>query len=129
MISRLATKRRLAIGEDWSQDVHRGEQSQLNFSYRVVCDEFYYGEECSDLCRPRNDAFGHFNCDAAGNKMCLPGWKGDYCAERKCNQKQNVSVFFFLECCALPFTCTVEIMKKERTCGQVQRFLTATLNF
>jgi len=95
MISRLATKRRLAIGEDWSQDVHRGEQSQLNFSYRVVCDEFYYGEECSDLCRPRNDAFGHFNCDAAGNKMCLPGWKGDYCAERKCNQKQNVSVFFF----------------------------------
>ncbi|KAL0174109.1 hypothetical protein M9458_030077, partial [Cirrhinus mrigala] len=72
---------RLAVGEDWSQDVHREDQSQLRFSYRVVCDEFYHGEECSDFCRPRNDAFGHFNCDAAGNRICLPGWKGDYCAE------------------------------------------------
>lgn len=84
MISRLATKRRLAIGEDWSQDVHLGEQSQLRFSYRVVCDEFYHGEECSDFCRPRNDTFGHFNCDAAGNRICLPGWKGDYCTEPIC---------------------------------------------
>ncbi|TRY93896.1 hypothetical protein DNTS_013074 [Danionella cerebrum] len=83
MIGRPATKR-LAVGKDWSQDVHQEEQSQLRFSYRVVCDEFYHGEECSDFCRPRNDTFGHFNCDAAGNRMCLPGWKGDYCTEPIC---------------------------------------------
>ncbi|XP_048015394.1 delta-like protein C isoform X1 [Megalobrama amblycephala] len=81
-ISRLGTKRRLAIDKNWSQEVHLGEQSQLrflwNFSYRVVCDEFYHGEECSDFCRPRNDAFGHFICDADGNRICLPGWIGDY---------------------------------------------------
>lgn len=81
LITRLATKRRLAIGEDWSKE----EQNKLSFSYRVVCDEFYYGKECSDFCRPRNDTFGHYNCDAAGNRICLLGWKGAYCAEPICS--------------------------------------------
>ncbi|KAG1932026.1 delta-like protein C isoform X2 [Pimephales promelas] len=50
----------------------------------TVCDEFFYGDDCSDFCRPRDDPFGHFNCDAAGNRICLPEWKGEYCAEPIC---------------------------------------------
>lgn len=83
LISRLATRRRLAIGEDWSQDVNFGEQSELRYSYHVVCDEHYYGDSCSNYCRPRNDTFGHYTCDGAGNRVCLTGWEGQYCSERK----------------------------------------------
>ncbi|XP_036392357.1 delta-like protein C [Megalops cyprinoides] len=85
LISRIATRRRLAIGEDWSQDVNFGEQSELRYSYHVVCDEHYYGDSCSDYCRPRNDTFGHYTCDGAGNRACLAGWKGDYCSEPICS--------------------------------------------
>ncbi|MFT7803566.1 delta-like protein 3 isoform X2 [Arapaima gigas] len=85
LISRLATRRRLAVGEDWSQDVHHGDQSELRYSYHVVCDEHYYGDSCSDYCRPRNDTFGHYTCDGAGNRACLAGWKGEYCSNPICS--------------------------------------------
>ncbi|XP_066519508.1 delta-like protein C [Hoplias malabaricus] len=85
LISRLATKRTLAIGEEPAQDVHQGEQSVLRYSYYVACDEHYYGDSCSDYCRPRNDTFGHFTCDSTGNRMCVEGWKGDYCTEPICS--------------------------------------------
>ncbi|KAJ7990303.1 hypothetical protein DPEC_G00298910 [Dallia pectoralis] len=83
LISRLATRRRLAIGEDWAQDVHFGEQSELRFSYHFVCDEFYHGDSCSDFCRPRDDNFGHNSC-VEGSKVCLSGWKGEYCDQPIC---------------------------------------------
>ncbi|KAB5522739.1 hypothetical protein PHYPO_G00162910 [Pangasianodon hypophthalmus] len=85
LISRLATRRRLAIGEDWSQDVHFGEQSELRYSYHVFCDEFYYGDACSDYCRPRDDTLGHYTCDENGNKQCLDGWQGEYCSDPICS--------------------------------------------
>uniref|UniRef100_A0A8C3T026 Delta-like protein n=1 Tax=Chelydra serpentina TaxID=8475 RepID=A0A8C3T026_CHESE len=84
LISRLATRRRLAVGEDWSQDVQLGEQSELRYSYHVLCDEHYYGEGCSDYCRPRDDPFGHYACDELGARVCLPGWRGEYCSEGEC---------------------------------------------
>lgn len=83
LVSRLATRRRLAIGEDWSQDVHFGEQSELRYSYHVFCEQFYFGDGCAEYCRPRNDTLGHYACDAEGNRICLEGWKGNYCSERK----------------------------------------------
>ncbi|XP_056139131.1 delta-like protein C isoform X2 [Lampris incognitus] len=84
LISRLATRRRLTVGQDWSQDVHFGEQSELRYSYHVVCDEFYHGEACSIYCRPRDDPFGHYTCDSSGNRLCLSGWKGEYCSDPIC---------------------------------------------
>ncbi|KAF7242249.1 Delta-like protein C, partial [Varanus komodoensis] len=84
LISRLATRRRLAVGEDWSQDVQLGDQSELRYSYHVTCDEHYYGESCSDYCRPRDDTFGHYACDELGSRICLAGWQGEYCSEPIC---------------------------------------------
>ncbi|XP_026136487.1 delta-like protein C [Carassius auratus] len=84
MIGHFVTKKNLTIGQKWSLGEHLAEQSELLFSYRVVCDEFYYGDDCTDFCRSRDDPFGHFTCDDAGNRLCLPGWKGDYCAEPIC---------------------------------------------
>ncbi|XP_023667951.2 delta-like protein C [Paramormyrops kingsleyae] len=85
LISRLATRRRHDIAQDWSQDVSSEDQSDLRYSYRVVCDEHYYGNSCSDYCRPRNDTFGHYTCDEAGNRICLVGWKGEYCSKPICS--------------------------------------------
>nr|XP_046246089.1 delta-like protein C isoform X2 [Scatophagus argus] len=84
LISRVATSRRLTVGEEWSQDVHFGNQSELRYSYHVVCDEHYHGEGCTAYCRPRNDTFGHFTCDSDGNRRCQEGWKGEYCSEPIC---------------------------------------------
>lgn len=94
LLGRLAVRRRLTIGEEWSKDVHVGPQSELGFSYHVVCDENYHGENCSTFCRPRDDTFGHFTCDAAGVRVCVPGWRGDYCTERK-QPRPFFCIFFY----------------------------------
>lgn len=83
LISRLATRRQLTAGEEWSQDVHVGNHSELRYSYHVVCNEFYHGETCSTHCRPRNDQLGYFSCDNEGNKICQEGWSGEYCSHRE----------------------------------------------
>lgn len=84
LISRLATQRHLTVGEEWSQDLHSSGRTDLKYSYRFVCDEHYYGEGCSVFCRPRDDAFGHFTCRERGEKVCNPGWRGQYCTEGGC---------------------------------------------
>ncbi|XP_061596651.1 delta-like protein B [Cololabis saira] len=84
LVSRLATRRRLSVGEDWSQDVHFGEQSELRYSYHVFCDDFYYGDACADYCRPRDDTLGHYACGEDGERTCLDGWQGNYCSEPVC---------------------------------------------
>ncbi|KAF5901973.1 delta-like protein C, partial [Clarias magur] len=81
----LATSGKLTAGENALQDEPLGEQSQLRYSYHVMCDEFYYGESCSDYCRPRDDPLGHYTCDSSGQRMCLSGWKGEYCREPICS--------------------------------------------
>uniref|UniRef100_A0A668A896 Delta-like protein n=1 Tax=Myripristis murdjan TaxID=586833 RepID=A0A668A896_9TELE len=84
LISRLATRRRLTVGEGWWQDVHFGDGNELRYSYHVVCDEHYHGQDCHTYCRPRDDPFGHYTCNSAGERVCLPGWKGDYCTDPIC---------------------------------------------
>lgn len=59
-------------------------RTELRYSYRFLCDEYYYGDGCSVFCRPRDDAFGHFTCGERGEIICNSGWKGQYCTEREC---------------------------------------------
>uniref|UniRef100_A0A8C0GQ24 Delta-like protein n=1 Tax=Chelonoidis abingdonii TaxID=106734 RepID=A0A8C0GQ24_CHEAB len=106
LISRLATRRRLAVGEDWSQDVQLGEQSELRYSYHVLCDEHYYGEGCSDYCRPRDDPFGHYACDELGARVsiCLPG----------CSEGHGY--------CERPGECKCRIGWQGRLCDECVRY-------
>lgn len=85
LISSFATRNQLGIGPEWSQDVQMGMgmQTELRYSYRIVCKENYYGATCSKICAPRDDRFGHYTCSPDGEIECLPGWKGEYCQERK----------------------------------------------
>lgn len=54
------------------------------FIYRlnVTCAKHYYGENCV-YCLGRNDRFGHSRCLQNGTKVCIYGWKGKSCTERK----------------------------------------------
>ncbi|XP_053503456.1 delta-like protein C [Ictalurus furcatus] len=116
-ISLLATKRSLTVGENSLQDERMGEQSELRYSYHVMCDEFYYGESCSDYCRPRDDTFGHFTCDSSGQRKCLSGWKGVYCDEPiclpGCSDKHGY--------CETPGECKCRLGWQGSLCDECQR--------
>jgi Delta serrate ligand len=57
----------------------RLQQHRLRLEYRVVCDVTFYGTGCDRLCVPRDDIFGHYDCDVTGQRVCRDGWNGTYC--------------------------------------------------
>ncbi|XP_027828495.1 delta-like protein 1 [Ovis aries] len=118
LISRLATQRHLAVGEEWSQDLHSSGRTDLKYSYRFVCDEHYFGEGCSVFCRPRDDAFGHFTCGERGEKVCNPGWKGQYCTEPICLPGCDEQHGF----CDKPGECKCRVGWQGRYCDQCIRY-------
>lgn len=90
----------MAVGKDWSHFTAESDTVpllKLFYKYRVVCDEDYYGPGCSDVCRPRDDEFGHYRCTENGTKTCLDGWTGPYCDKgeffhiknQNCTYQQN----------------------------------------
>lgn len=68
---------------DWHSLTHEGSgaNSDLRLTYRVrvQCEPHYYSATCTKLCRPRDDLFGHWECDRNGDKTCMPGWTGTSC--------------------------------------------------
>uniref|UniRef100_A0A5F8GQ05 Delta-like protein n=1 Tax=Monodelphis domestica TaxID=13616 RepID=A0A5F8GQ05_MONDO len=118
LISRLATQRHLTVGEEWSQDLHTSSRTDLKYSYRFVCDEHYYGEGCSVFCRPRDDAFGHFTCGERGEKVCNPGWKGQYCTEPICLPGCDEQHGF----CDKPGECKCRVGWQGRYCDECIRY-------
>lgn len=83
LITRLTTQKWLDVGPEWTVDEHKSAHSQMEYEYRVTCVAHYYGKGCENLCRPRDDNFGHYSCSPIGERVCLSGWKGDYCNTRK----------------------------------------------
>lgn len=79
----MALLRSAAAGADWFNSQYVTGNTELKYSYRFLCDEHYYGPACGDLCRPRNDQFGHLYCSPNGTKICLDGWQGEYCDRGK----------------------------------------------
>ena len=73
----------LVPGVQWHTLTHHGTVASVTYRVRVVCDEHYYNTTCNKLCRPRNDQFGHYSCDASGDKVCVQGWMGATCEKRK----------------------------------------------
>lgn len=74
-------KQSLLPGPQWHNVSHIGTVANITFSYRVICQQNYYGDSCSKLCVPRDDRYGHYTCNRNGTKVCLPGWSGGYCSE------------------------------------------------
>ncbi|XP_031728377.1 delta-like protein C [Anarrhichthys ocellatus] len=117
LISRLATRRRLTVDEEWSQDVHFGNQSELRYSYHVVCNEHYHGEACSSYCRPRNDTFGHYTCNDNGDRRCLEGWRSEYCSDPICAAGCSVEHGF----CESPGECVCRQGWQGERCDECAR--------
>lgn len=74
----------LSVKNEWTNGAHRTDLAALTYSYRVTCQQNYYGDQCNILCRPRDDVYGHYTCSQMGNIVCLPGWQGSYCLEPIC---------------------------------------------
>ncbi|XP_030591083.1 protein jagged-1a-like isoform X3 [Archocentrus centrarchus] len=76
----------ISPGQQWHRVKHAGPVAQFHFQVRLSCDEHYYGFGCNKFCRPRDDFFGHYECDHNGNKTCLEGWSGPDCSTAICRQ-------------------------------------------
>lgn len=84
LISRLSIQRVLDVGSEWTEDRHvLPQNTSMEYDIRVTCENNYYGNGCADLCRPRDDQFGHYTCSSNGEIVCLSGWEGAYCTKRK----------------------------------------------
>ncbi|KAM5235440.1 delta-like protein 4 [Ctenodactylus gundi] len=84
LISKIVIQSSLAVGQNWLQDEQASSLTRLRYSYRVICSDNYYGDNCSRLCKNRNDRFGHYVCQPDGSLSCLPGWAGEYCDSPIC---------------------------------------------
>ncbi|CAJ1054180.1 protein jagged-1a-like [Xyrichtys novacula] len=76
----------IAPGRQWRRLKHEGRVAQFTFQVRLTCDEHYFGAGCNKFCRPRDDFFGHYECDHSGNKTCVDGWSGPDCNTAVCRR-------------------------------------------
>lgn len=83
LISRLAIQKVLDVSPEWTEDKQKSLHSWIQYDFRVTCDPHYYGSGCANLCRPRDDQFGHYTCSEIGEIVCISGWQGDYCSKGK----------------------------------------------
>lgn len=83
LIQRFPVQRVLDVSSEWTEDIREAPHSSIQYDFRVTCDAHYYGKGCADLCRPRDDQFGHYTCSSSGSIVCLSGWQGDYCTKGK----------------------------------------------
>ncbi|XP_031436723.1 protein jagged-2-like [Clupea harengus] len=89
LIQRLTYKAVMNPGDE-SQPMHLyGDTATVELSLSVRCDKHYYGNKCNKQCRPRDDYFGHYVCDANGNRDCLEGWAGEDCTTAVCKPGCN----------------------------------------
>lgn len=84
LISRLSIQRILDVSPDWTEDSYNSSHTTMQYAFRVTCDSSYYGPGCANLCRKRDDQFGHYTCSPNGERVCLTGWQGDYCTTPRC---------------------------------------------
>jgi len=87
LIWRLVAQRLLnaSSSSSWMRDEFQPSSPLLpvvKYRYRAVCDQDFHGPRCNGFCRPRDDRFGHYDCDLAGRKVCHDGWTGTYCHAR-----------------------------------------------
>lgn len=84
LISRLSIQRVLDVSTEWTEDSYNSSHTMMQYAFRVTCDASYYGAGCANLCRKRDDQFGHYTCSPTGERVCLAGWQGDYCSTPRC---------------------------------------------
>ncbi|XP_060536934.1 neurogenic locus protein delta [Cylas formicarius] len=118
LVSRLMRQRWLDVSDKWTEDAHSSKYSTLRFEYRVTCEPHYYGKGCENLCRPRDDSFGHYSCSPTGERVCLAGWTGDYCTKPQCLPGCDEQHGH----CTSPNECKCQSGWEGPLCDQCQRY-------
>ncbi|KAF7287760.1 hypothetical protein GWI33_003394 [Rhynchophorus ferrugineus] len=118
LVSRLMRQRWLDVSDQWTEDSHSSKYSTLRFEYRVTCEPHYYGKGCENLCRPRDDSFGHYSCSPTGERVCLAGWTGDYCTTAQCLPGCDEQHGH----CTRPNECKCQSGWEGPLCDQCQRY-------
>lgn len=94
---------------DWHSLTHEGSAAnrdlRLTYRVRVQCEPNYYNATCTKFCRPRNDMFGHYECDRNGDKTCMPGWTGTTC---------ETGTSYFCFCFLCPYIDTVRVALRNQ---------------
>ncbi|XP_056616570.1 protein jagged-2 isoform X4 [Triplophysa dalaica] len=86
LIERSMSRGEMNPGEERQLIQHKGRTASFQYSVCVRCDQHYYGNKCNKQCRPRDDYFGHYQCDQFGNQQCMEGWIGPVCRTAVCKQ-------------------------------------------
>ncbi|XP_032404173.1 protein jagged-2-like isoform X2 [Xiphophorus hellerii] len=86
LIERSIYKGKINPGEGKQSVEHKSFIATIKYTMRVRCDEHYYGMRCNNVCRPRDDYFGHYVCDHFGKRHCIEGWEGEDCKTAICKQ-------------------------------------------
>uniref|UniRef100_A0A8C4R0G6 Delta-like protein n=1 Tax=Eptatretus burgeri TaxID=7764 RepID=A0A8C4R0G6_EPTBU len=104
----------LLPGPIWRKLSYTGPRVHLSYNVRVICDKNYYGSNCTRLCKPRDDYFGHYECDELGNYVCRKGWTGLHCKKAICHQGCNLQH----GSCSYPDTCKCQYGWSGEVCDQ-----------
>ncbi|KAI4905029.1 hypothetical protein NFI96_020170 [Prochilodus magdalenae] len=83
LIERSVYRREMNPGDELQMT---SQKRRFQYSVSVRCDRHYYSSKCNKQCRPRDDYFGHYECDHLGNQQCLEGWTGPDCMKGGCLQ-------------------------------------------
>ncbi|XP_018011984.1 delta-like protein B [Hyalella azteca] len=116
LVHRFMTQRSLEVNSEWSAHEESAAHSSLSYQFRVVCQDNYFGKGCRKWCRPRDDAFGHYVCDAHGNVQCLEGWQNpeQYCIKPICSAGcHSVNGF-----CEKPNECQCHLGWMGKSCDE-----------
>ncbi|XP_048107391.1 protein jagged-2-like [Alosa alosa] len=89
LIQRLTYKAAMDPGEELQVLHLHGDTASVELNLSVRCHKHYYGNKCNKQCRPRDDYFGHYGCDANGNRECVEGWTGQDCTTAVCKPGCN----------------------------------------
>lgn len=89
LIERSIYKGKINPGEGKQSVEHKSFIATIKYTMRVRCDEHYYGMRCNNVCRPRDDYFGHYVCDHFGKRHCIEGWEGEDCKTGEQIQKNT----------------------------------------
>lgn len=118
LVARFTRQRWLDVSDAWTPDEHRSADALMRYEYRVTCDPHYYGSGCANVCRPRDDSFGHYTCSPQGDIVCLAGWQGDYCTKPRCLPGCDEQHGH----CNKPNECLCHSGWKGRLCDQCERY-------
>jgi hypothetical protein len=88
----------------------------IRYKIRVICAENYYNSTCTDLCKPRDDNFGHYTCDIHGKKVCRQGWLGPNCERPTCPEGCVNGL------CQRPGVCQCRSGYEGKRCDQCRKY-------